>query len=128
MGKTLYLECYSGISGDMTVGALLDLGADKAVLDRVLQSLPVSGFQIKTGKVVKSGIAACDFDVMLDENHENHSPALSRSLERRSGYLLLWRQPAGPYPARQRESASIAGGNRTTRRKREGGDGWYPRP
>ena len=72
MGKTLYLECYSGISGDMTVGALLDLGADKAVLDRVLQSLPVSGFQIKTGKVVKSGIAACDFDVMLDENHENH--------------------------------------------------------
>ena len=63
MGKTLYLECYSGISGDMTVGALLDLGVDKAVLDRVLQSLPVSGFQIKTGKVVKSGIAACDFDV-----------------------------------------------------------------
>ena len=72
MGKTLYLECYSGISGDMTVGALLDLGADKAVLDRVLQSLPVSGFQIKTGKVVKSGIAACDFDVMLDKDHENH--------------------------------------------------------
>ena len=72
MGKTLYLECYSGISGDMTVGALLDLGADKAVLDRVLQSLPVSGFQIKTGKVVKSGIEACDFDVMLDKDHENH--------------------------------------------------------
>ena len=43
MGKTLYLECYSGISGDMTVAALLDLGADRAVLDRVLKSLKVSG-------------------------------------------------------------------------------------
>ena len=38
MGKTLYLECYSGISGDMTVAALLDLGADRSVLDRVLRS------------------------------------------------------------------------------------------
>ena len=72
MGKTLYLECYSGISGDITVAALLDLGADKEVLDRVLESLSVSGFQIKISRVVKSGIDACDFDVMLDKNHENH--------------------------------------------------------
>ena len=56
----------------MTVAALLDLGADKTVLDRVLKSLPVSGFQIKISRVVKSGIDACDFDVMLDKNHENH--------------------------------------------------------
>ena len=60
MGKTLYLECYSGISGDMTVAALLDLGADRSVLDRVLKSLKVSGFETKISRVVKSGIDACD--------------------------------------------------------------------
>ena len=72
MGKTLYLECYSGISGDMTVAALLDLGADRAVLDRVLKSLKVSGFETKISRVVKSGIDACDFNVVLDKEHENH--------------------------------------------------------
>lgn len=72
MGKTLYLECYSGISGDMTVAALLDLGADCAALDRVLKSLKVSGFETKISRVVKSGIDACDFDVVLDKEHENH--------------------------------------------------------
>ena len=73
MGKTLYLECYSGISGDMTVAALLDLGADRSVLDRVLKSLKVSGFETKISRVVKSGIDACDFDVVLDNAHENHA-------------------------------------------------------
>ena len=72
MGKTLYLECYSGISGDMTAAALLDLGADRAVLDKALKSLRVSGFSIKISHVNKSGIKACDFDVVLDKAHENH--------------------------------------------------------
>ena len=66
MRKSLYFECYSGISGDMTVAALLDLGADRTVLEKVLSSLPLPGFKIKTGRVLKSGIDACDFDVVLD--------------------------------------------------------------
>lgn len=72
MGKTLYLECESGISGDMTVAALLDLGADQQVLREALASLSVSGFDIRISRVKKSGLDACDFDVILDKEHENH--------------------------------------------------------
>ena len=72
MSKSLYLECYSGISGDMTVAALIDLGADKEALLRALESLKISGFKIEISRVKKSGIDACDFNVILDEHHENH--------------------------------------------------------
>lgn len=72
MENTLYLECYSGISGDMTVAALLDLGADREVLEKALQSLPISGFRTEITKIKKSGIDACDFRVILDHDHENH--------------------------------------------------------
>lgn len=70
MSKTLYLECYSGISGDMTVAALLDLGADREVLKESLKSLPVGGFRTEITRVKKSGLDACDFSVILE--HDNH--------------------------------------------------------
>lgn len=53
MGKTLYLECYSGISGDMTVAALLDLGADQKHLERALSSLLVQGIPDRNFKSYK---------------------------------------------------------------------------
>lgn len=70
--KTLYLECTSGISGDMTVAALLDLGADQKVLKRALDSLLVEGFQTIISWVKKAGLDVCDFNVVLDTAHENH--------------------------------------------------------
>ena len=72
MKKKLYLECYSGISGDMSVAALLDLGADVEVLEKALASLPVSGFQSKISRVQKAGIDACDFNVILDQENHDH--------------------------------------------------------
>lgn len=72
MGKTLYLECYSGISGDMTVAALLDLGADQKHLEEALSSLLVQGFRIEISRVVKSGLNACDFSVILDQDNHDH--------------------------------------------------------
>ena len=70
--KAIYLECCSGISGDMTVAALLDLGADENVLRDVLKSLPLSGYEIRTSRVTKSGIAAYDFDVLLENDSHDH--------------------------------------------------------
>lgn len=68
--KTLYLECFSGISGDMTVAALLDLGADKQVLLDGLDSLKVTGYRVEIGRRQKSSIDACDFNVILEHGEE----------------------------------------------------------
>lgn len=74
--NTLYLECGSGISGDMTVAALLDLGADKQVLCDALERIGAEGYHLHFGRVNKQGIDAYDFDVHLEEKggevHEHH--------------------------------------------------------
>ena len=72
MGNILYFECASGISGDMTAAALLDLGADRERLEKVLSTIPADGFSIKISRVKKSGIDCMDFDVIVDEEHETH--------------------------------------------------------
>lgn len=72
MQDKLYLECYAGISGDMMVAALLDLGADEQILRKGLKSLAVGGFQIEISRVKKAGLDACDFAVLLEDEYENH--------------------------------------------------------
>ena len=70
--KILYLECGTGISGDMTVAALLDLGADQEKLLKVLEGIPGHGFKVQISRVKKSGIDCCDFNVIFDEEHDGH--------------------------------------------------------
>ena len=72
MGNSIYLDCSTGISGDMLVAALLDLGADRNVMEQALSSIDADGFQIQISRVMKSGIDACDFEVKLDHDHDNH--------------------------------------------------------
>lgn len=72
MDKKLYLDCGSGISGDMFVAAMIDLGADPDTLEKALDSIPADGFFVEIGRVKKSGIDCCDFHVRLDDDCENH--------------------------------------------------------
>lgn len=69
--KLLYLEGASGISGDMTVAALLDLGASREKLDAVLRSMNLEGFEYRVSRKSSYGIAGTDFDVILHEHHHH---------------------------------------------------------
>ena len=75
MGKHIYIEGADGISGDMTVAALLDLGADPTVLQQALDSLPLSGYTVKISRVSVSGIDCVDFDVITDTDNHDHDDA-----------------------------------------------------
>lgn len=71
--NALYLSAYSGISGNMFIGALLDAGYSEEALKRTVAALPVSGYTLKIRKIVKMGIEATHFDVELDPTeHQPH--------------------------------------------------------
>ena len=73
MGKQLYFECASGISGDMAVAALIDLGAPEAQLQETLATLPITeAYEIRISRVKKSGLDTCDFDVILPKDLDTH--------------------------------------------------------
>lgn len=72
MEQLLYLECSAGISGDMVVAALLDAGASEQKLRGVLNSLDLGVFSVEISRVQKSGLDACDFNVVLDAAHDGH--------------------------------------------------------
>src|SRR2546427_6184092 len=70
--KTLYFDCFSGISGDMTIGALLDLGLDFDYLKTELKKLPVEGYELRASRVMRSNLSAMKFDVLMEGAGENH--------------------------------------------------------
>ena len=69
----LYFEMYSGIAGDMTIGALLDLGASKEKLESGIKSLGLTDYDLVFERVKKNGIDAYNFDVILAGHHHDHN-------------------------------------------------------
>jgi uncharacterized protein (TIGR00299 family) protein len=68
--KAMFLSGFSGVSGNMFLGALLDAGLPEQALRDMVSALPVSGYQLQFESVVKCGIKATHFDVLLD--HAEH--------------------------------------------------------
>lgn len=69
--NVLYIDCFAGISGDMTVGALVDAGASKEKIEQELKKLPVDGYELTWSQVNKTGITATKFDVILTNDHSH---------------------------------------------------------
>jgi pyridinium-3,5-bisthiocarboxylic acid mononucleotide nickel chelatase len=67
--KTLYLDIFSGISGDMFIGAMIDLGADAHKLEHELEKLELGGYHLHVARKQKSGIEGVKFDVHLADHH-----------------------------------------------------------
>lgn len=70
--KTLYLDIFSGISGDMFLGAMLDLGVDAKKLERELAKLGLDGYHLHIHRKQVSGIEGVKFDVHLEEEPHHH--------------------------------------------------------
>ena len=75
--KIAYFDCFSGVSGDMTLGALLACGADEAEFRRQLAGLSVPGYELIIQRVTREGITATDVDVKLLEQDQGHGRNLS---------------------------------------------------
>ncbi|MBT2689186.1 DUF111 family protein [Bacillus sp. ISL-47] len=73
MTKILYFDCFSGMSGDMVIGALIDAGADASVLLEELKKLDIEDeYELKWKKIVKNGITSTKFDVVLLSEGQSH--------------------------------------------------------
>ena len=64
--RTLYLDCFAGVSGDMFIGMLLDLGLEQNQLEQELSKLDVTGYHLHYERVLKAGLEAASFKVYLD--------------------------------------------------------------
>ncbi len=69
--KTAYFDCYSGISGDMILGALIDIGLEEDYLKKELEKVKISGYEIKVDNIIKNHINGTDVTVKIKGKQKN---------------------------------------------------------
>ena len=72
MGRHLHFDCFNGVSGDMTLGALVDLGVDAGELAKRLAGLPIGHFKLRPEKIKRAGIMGTRMHVEVHEDHDHH--------------------------------------------------------
>jgi pyridinium-3,5-bisthiocarboxylic acid mononucleotide nickel chelatase len=83
--KTAYFDCFSGISGDMVLGALVDAGSNIDQIETELRRLPISGWKISAAKVRRGGLVATRVLVETSEHHHHRSLSTILDLIQKSG-------------------------------------------
>lgn len=71
-GGVLHFDCAAGIAGDMTVGALVDLGVPESVVREALAALPLSGYRVGFERVRRGALVGTQFRVVIDGAHDDH--------------------------------------------------------
>lgn len=80
--KTAYFDCFSGVSGDMVLGALVDAGLELARLEAELRRLPVSGWKLTAERVRRGAISAMKVNVEApDEQHHRSLSAILKMID-----------------------------------------------
>ncbi|MDP2112749.1 MAG: LarC family nickel insertion protein, partial [Bacteroidota bacterium] len=80
MMKILYYDCFAGISGDMNLGAMIDLGVDADYLENELRKLNIEGFHLEITKDLRRGISGTKAEVIV-ENPDNEKHRHLRHVE-----------------------------------------------
>jgi uncharacterized protein (TIGR00299 family) protein len=107
--KVLYYDCFAGISGDMNLGALIDLGVDRAYLISELQKLKVSGYEIRISQQQRKGITGTQVEVVLTDEHPHGHHHGSQEHDHSHGHHHLG--PASLFPTLKRRLLAKYGGD-----------------
>ena len=83
--RILYFDCFSGISGDMVLGGLIDLGLSLDFLKEALAKLPLKGYQLSAQEVTRASLRGVKFEVQVTESQQERSPAEIRQIINDSG-------------------------------------------
>lgn len=112
----LHFDCFSGMSGDMTLGALVDAGLSPQTLRKSLKGIPISGYRLKDSKVYRGAIQATKVDVVISQGHDKPLswPQIRRLLSKSSIPASVKRQALSVFERLAQAEGTVHGQDSTT--------------